>query len=200
MPITYLQCDFTVRDLRAAGECQILLIYNKLKILLTITGGILNFHGKQRRSIKVRIRNNAKHGIFNSIRAACVPLTEAANTYSISVYLWRSQPAVHCSVHTTTHRQDNIYINAHNEESKFCPDAIRNMCCGEYNKQIYMQVTYVMMWRWVQTKHGSEKDWPSSIKSDVWVQHLAFLFILPNLQYFVTELWLLLVYDIHQCV
>lgn len=152
MPITYLQCDFTVRDLRAAGECQILLIHNKLKILLTITGSVLNFQDKQRRSIKVRIRNNAKRGIFNMTLILYVLhmfLWQKQQT-DISVYLWGSQPAVHGSVHATTHRQDNIYINAHNEESKFCPDAIRNMCCGEYNKQIYTQVTYAMMWRWAK--------------------------------------------------
>ncbi len=69
MPIAYLQCDFTVKDLGTAGECQILLIYNTVDGLLTITSRLLNFENRQNCSTEVRMRNinNSICGYINKM-------------------------------------------------------------------------------------------------------------------------------------
>lgn len=90
MPIAYLQCDFTVKDLRTAGECQILLIHNTVDGLLTIISRLLNFWDRQNRSTEVRLRNinNAIQGNINKMLTLYVyvlPAETMHNAYSFAI-------------------------------------------------------------------------------------------------------------------
>lgn len=69
MPIAYLQCDFTLKDLRTARECQILLIHNTVDNLSTVTSRLRLFEDRLSRSTEVRMRhiNNAARANINKM-------------------------------------------------------------------------------------------------------------------------------------